>query len=72
MKTIEQVSDFCSRFKTIARQELKPKDIISISIPITEYVGFYTYIRTKFSSMKNRKVSLENKGEEIFLRIEKC
>ena len=72
MKTIEQVSDFCSRFKTIARQELRPKDIISISIPITEYVGFYTYIRTKFSSMKNRKISLENKGEQIFLRIEKC
>lgn len=72
MKTIEQVSDFCNRFKTIARQELRPKDIISISIPITEYVGFYTYIRTKFSSMKNRKVTLENKGEEIFLRIEKC
>lgn len=72
MKTLEQVSDFCNRFKTIARQELNPKDIISISIPITEYVGFYTYIRTKFSSMKNKRVSLENKGEQIFLKIEKC
>ena len=72
MKSIEQVTDFCKRFKTIARQELSPKDIISISIPITEYVGFYTYIREKFSSMKNRKVSLENKGEQIFLKIEKC
>lgn len=72
MKSIEQVTDFCNRFKTIARQELSPKDIISISIPITEYVGFYTYIRTKFSSMKNKKVTLENKGEQIFLKIEKC
>lgn len=72
MKSIEQVSDFCNRFKTIARQELSPKDIISVSIPITEYVGFYTYIRTKFSSLKNKKVSLENKGEQIFLKIEKC
>lgn len=72
MKTMEQVTSFCNRFKTIARQELSPKDIISVSFPITEYVGFYTYIRTKFSSMKNRKVSLENKGEQIFLRIEKC
>lgn len=72
MKSIEQVSDFCNRFKTIARQELSPKDIISISIPITEYLGFYTYIRTKFSSMKNKKVTLENKGEQIFLKIEKC
>lgn len=72
MKSLFEVENFCNRFKTIVRQELSPKDIISVSIPITEYVGFYTYIRTKFSSMKNKKVSLENKGEQIFLKIEKC
>lgn len=72
MKTIEQVTDFCNRFKTIARQELSPKDIISVSFPITEFVGFYTFIRESFSRMKNKKVSLINKGEQIYLKIEKC
>lgn len=72
MKTLFEVEDFCSRFKTIVRQELSPKDIISVSFPITEYVGFYTYIKGKFSSMKNKKVTLENKGEQIYLKIEKC
>lgn len=72
MKTLEQVTDFCNRFKTIVRQELRPKDMISISIPITEFVGFYIFIRDNFSRMKNRKVSLFNEGEQIFLKIEKC
>lgn len=72
MKTLEQATDFCNRFKTIVRQELSPKDMISISIPITEFAGFYIFIREKFSRMKNRKVSLINEGEQIFLKIEKC
>lgn len=72
MKSIEQVTDFCNRFKTIAKEELKERDIISLSFPITEYVGFYQLIKTKFSSLRNRKVTLENQGEEIYLRIEKC
>lgn len=72
MKTIEQVKDFCNRFKAIARQELSPKDMISLSIPITEFAGFYIFIRDNFSRMKNRRVSLINEGEQIFLKIEKC
>ena len=72
MKTLFEVTDFCNRFKTIARQELSPKDIISISFPITEFMGFYTFIRESFSRMKNKRVSLLNKGEQIFLKIEKC
>ena len=72
MKTLFEVTNFCNRFKTIARQELSPKDIISVSFPITEFVGFYTFIRESFSRMKNKKVSLLNKGEQIFLKIEKC
>lgn len=72
MKTLFEVTDFCNRFKTIARQELSPKDIISVSFPITEYVGFYTFIRESFSQMKNKRVSLLNKEEQIYLKIEKC
>lgn len=72
MKTLFEVTDFCNRFKTIARQELSAKDIISVSFPITEFVGFYTFIRESFSRMKNKKVSLVNKGEQIYLKIEKC
>jgi len=72
MKSLSEVTDFCNRFKTIARQELSAKDIISVSFPITEFVGFYTFIRESFSRMKNKKVSLLNKGEQIYLKIEKC
>lgn len=70
MKTIFEVEKFVKWFKAISKKELKPRDIVSTSIEITSFVGWYSYIRESFES-KTRRSILKLKGEKVYLKIEK-
>lgn len=70
MKTIFEVENFVKWFKAVSKEELKPRDIVSTSIEITTFVGWYSYIRESFES-KTRKSALKSKGEKVYLKIEK-
>ena len=70
MKSLFEVEKFVKWFKTVSKEELKPRDIVSTSIEITSFVGWYSYIKESFES-KTRKANLKSKGEKIYLQIEK-
>lgn len=70
MKSIFEVENFVKWFKAVSKEELKPRDIVSTSIEITTFVGWYSYIRESFES-KTRRSTLKLKGEKIYLKIEK-
>lgn len=70
MKTLFEVEKFVKWFKSVSKEELKPRDITSVSVEITAFVGWYSYIRENFES-KTRRANLKSKGEKIYLQIEK-
>lgn len=70
MKTLFEFEQFVKWFKTISKEELKPRDIVSVEIEITSFVGWYNAIREEFES-KTKRASLKSKGEKIYLKIEK-
>lgn len=70
MKTLFEFEQFVKWFKVVSKEELKPRDIVSVEIEITPFVGWYQSIRDEFES-KTRQASLRSKGEKIYLQIEK-
>lgn len=70
MKTLIEFEQFVKWFKVVSKDELKPRDIVSVEIEITPFVGWYQSIREEFES-KTRRANLKSKGEKIYLQIEK-
>ena len=70
MKTLFEYEQFVKWFKTVSKEELKPRDIVSVEVEITSFVGWYNAIREEFES-KTRRSNLESKGEKVYLKIEK-
>lgn len=70
MKTLFEFEQFVRWSKAVSKEELKPRDIVSVEIEITPFVGWYNAIREEFES-KTRRANLKSKGEKIYLQIEK-